>query len=1381
MAEKTLLLPLELDALYLEEGISVVDNLRLNELPYFNGKRDVNADNPNLSETIISQPFQNRNTFLKPGLHLHWFLPSAMMEGKVSEQKMEYSAVPNRWLVIKATRQGEEERNFERWLVESDYLHDPKSGYIESAVPLPLRYPYSDAQEKELAPPFCFVGRTVRLDSINSTPPARKGKYISDIPDTKLTAMSGGSFEFPLIYPYCRSLFGFHDPTGTTDPQSEYYVLGWNEDRELDNLESLISDLEVEEEVLNNQAKSLNDVIKNHLGWKLSDELLDRKGISKIVCFSHLKFSHKRNTSINHQDATVQLAVANTKEEALCAYLAQRLKAKQNPEFVEQQLGLLNCSGDIDNYDIDKKTSYEIKKHFEGFYALPGNDLWKIEEELPQKLKQEQSHLKEEFVLPDNLVETLCRLNQKQEAVFQTENRLRSLRYQLFVDWYKYMMSAYPLEDGLNQYPDADTIKGYLESILIDKEIQPLESERNRLKNQASDLKKNLEVQLKIEGELGRTLTLVSFPAPRFWAPKEPTVMLLEESMMDGKSNILTPVSNCGQMNEIRGLLINRSFEAIIDNETSLLDLLDQLDSEPEQEGESNQPFGRIIWEHQPWKPFLLAWALEIAAPSWGNNQTTEDLDYDPNYVTENYVLEEQSFDLTPKTKYKVRTEKYDRNRIRLADSNVYSGICILTSDSNDSLRDRLLNFELTADPEENQEVEHPLYTQLIAYIKRRMENYPRDYQVENYIREYLPRRFDLYTDFCKKDENDHFASIENLEKIKHWFEEEEGGRSRSSILSLQSVLKMAKDELDGLACLSQSLGGFNESLLMKKETLQLAINEPLGFENYQEFTRKVRDHVMETDAQGNNTSLNNKSAPLPLNVFSPIRAGKMDFIGLELIDTFGRVRKLRWEETITPTNMKGETAFPIDLPPRLVQAARIDFKFLRADQHQFNQNRIANDACHDKTTTPICGWIIPDNLNDSLLIYDGGGEILGSINLNSEWSVVPGKTNYPQKSNRITNDQVPNLHLRKVVNHILKIGKERNDVDQLEFLKHFSLVLNNALQNINPEGHKSNEGIALFVGRPIAVVRAVFNLELQETPAANQDWQNFEYGIQNDIPFDERDRDRFSSVKFLIRIGNYQKLNDGIIGYWKEAIDADSEGGYGYENNLFFAQQSDAIESQFIETQYWDPKNLDYEKTESPINLQQSLDDIPQTVTILMDPSRVINISSGILPTKEIKMPENLYKAVLHKMQVSLLISPLLTMKGAYNLPLPNLAGIGWSWLEKSDNHQWREIDQTPFLEKETFFQFASFEQKEACWEELLKKEWIKEGTEKPLFIASALQKKPSELKGLDEQFTDFQEEVLDILKRRSQFLSTSVDMEVVAATEIKEGWLLPKKAKNE
>ena len=67
-------------------------------------------------------------------------------------------------------------------------------------------------------------------------------------------------------------------------------------------------------------------------------------------------------------------------------------------------------------------------------------------------------------------------------------------------------------------------------------------------------------------------------------------------------------------------------------------------------------------------------------------------------------------------------------------------------------------------------------------------------------------------------------------------------------------------------------------------------------------------------------------------------------------------------------------------------------------------------------------------------------------------------------------------------------------------FLEAFLSGIEVALERIDPENFAQHEALALLMGRPIAVVRAVVNLELRGQPAINQDWNVFRTDIERDL-----------------------------------------------------------------------------------------------------------------------------------------------------------------------------------------------------------------------------------------------------------------------------------------
>jgi hypothetical protein len=346
-----------------------------------------------------------------------------------------------------------------------------------------------------------------------------------------------------------------------------------------------------------------------------------------------------------------------------------------------------------------------------------------------------------------------------------------------------------------------------------------------------------------------------------------------------------------------------------------------------------------------------------------------------------------------------------------------------------------------------------------------------------------------------------------------------------------------------------------------------------------------------------------------------------MSILRLRLVDTFGQVRDLNWSNIITTEQMSDpQSANRAMLPPRLMQPSCLNFRWLAAttDEQEMNDH---------PATMPICGWVLPNNLDNSLMIYDSQGKILGIINQRALWdSQAPGCPN-------ITVDAIVNKHLQQMVRYLLNQGEA--------FLNNFISVVDSALANIDPENFAQHQDLALLIGRPIALVRASLSLELQGPPAIHQGWNNF----RQDLRRATRDTNGFPDVAFPIRLGEYQQLNDGLVGYWKEQGDS-------YADDIFYAPQSDPITDAHIKTH-----------ADHPAPLQQTLEASPTMISMLVDPRGSVHATCGILPVKEITIPPDQYAAALQAIEVLFLSTPIVTDRGKINLPLPVESGYSWSW----------------------------------------------------------------------------------------------------------------------
>lgn len=575
---------------------------------------------------------------------------------------------------------------------------------------------------------------------------------------------------------------------------------------------------------------------------------------------------------------------------------------------------------------------------------------------------------------------------------------------------------------------------------------------------------------------------------------------------------------------------------------------------------------------------------------------------------------------------------------------------------------------------------------------------------------------------------------------------------SNVELKDFNTVVLQAQDVLNKNNFLSQSLGGFNEALQMLHQTFQLPIADPLGFADDQDFAQEVLQRV----------GKQSKYAPVPVFEFDPLRTGKLQLIELNVIDSFGQIKPVypkqlknndtvitnqnRFDESIyQPT---GEPVFAHtlnkgELPPRIAQPARINFRWLSAasDEVEMNDHPAAN---------PVCGWLVPDNIDKSILVFDADGNAVGSINkaltdesknsLPSQWGSAPG-TIHP-----IVIEQLANQHLINVINWLLKIP----------VLDSFIEILDETLDQIDPENFAQHTDLAILMGRPIAIVRASVNLEVKGNYAINQSWESFNADLNNVLTGkgsnNPRQTNGWENVKFPVRIGEHGQLNDGVLGYW---IDDDP-------SILHSSVPADDTDMQNL---FGKPTNTAGYDTKKPA-ITLSLADAPVNITLLIDPRGKAHAACGALPAKIIDIPEDQYKPSLKKMSFTFYTRPLLMPLGKIAIPLPAETGYQWSWLTQSNN-LWKEVSTTGIVHKEDFTR--GFKNGEAIWKDLVDNGWIEETVnDKGRVVPNSRRKKPEPTDNIKAQ-----QDKIQWMLDSGHIISADTQAQLSGSNEIKEGWL--------
>jgi hypothetical protein len=819
---------------------------------------------------------------------------------------------------------------------------------------------------------------------------------------------------------------------------------------------------------------------------------------------------------------------------------------------------------------------------------------------------------------------------------------------------------------------------------------------------------------------------LQTVEASRFWQPVEPVILMTGAGIQDTERHgrdgdlrsddklecpVLTTLpQGLDRLFSGKGDLEIADFEKDVQNfSQGVKDCLD---------ASISQAIALKQWQQQPWNPLILEWEV-LVQPTQGKLDVNGSA-FDADMITGNYQLSDNAVDLAVKP-----------NRNQLSDGAVYSNSCILTSQAGDQMLEKIAEFLqqfLEQLNEQAQETSQPAE----AFQNGRGGKQIQPNRIQDLLEFYHPhQQLKLTAEFLERFK---------LHYEDHTFSDNTSQTSQVKVndpiyVAICAGLKLFDGDGAPISFLSQSLSGFNDELLMHKQTLQLPVADPLSFGDDQTFTQEVAV-ALAGDIH---------SAPEPTNQFSPIRSGAMSITRLRLIDTFGQVKDFNEEdilaagkEILTPQRLTVPgSPHMIWLPPRLVQPARVDFRWLPA-------------SATVSASTPICGWVLPNSLGKSLAIYDHAGKALGSIlqrGSTIQWEPAPGR-------NRQV-DEIANPHLRKMVEQILSKGdstQEKTATDE-NFLADLLTAIESALATIDPESYAQHRSLALLTGRPLAVVRARLNLELQGEPAVNQGWHAFRADMERTI----RETGQFTRVRFPIRIGTHQQLNDGVVGYWKEDRD-------GYEQHKFyapqtpncalnrsidhpdividdqlwiakqaftekFAEQGDVIWQELLEIRWLKSlgKDAPYlaitaleERSEipltmltplaedinelleikaiDPLHILQTIDSPPQYLTMLVDPRGSVHVTSGLLPTKTITLPPEDYAPALETIEVSFLTTPILTESGTRSLPLPSEPGFDWTWLE---HNRWlnKDIFKESLQAQNQGGQFSDSEAMDTLW----------------------------------------------------------------------------------
>ena len=395
--------------------------------------------------------------------------------------------------------------------------------------------------------------------------------------------------------------------------------------------------------------------------------------------------------------------------------------------------------------------------------------------------------------------------------------------------------------------------------------------------------------------------------------------------------------------------------------------------------------------------------------------------------------------------------------------------------------------------------------------------------------------------------------------------------------------LTKAAETVKDMDVLSQQLTGFLEALRQKKNVPLLPLMPLEGVPDTADFVKRANAALAKSG-----TAISSPAPGYGEESFLPVRAGKLRLEELWIVDSFGQVQKigLKQEKVRSSETLRQENDGSIILPPRFLSPVRTVFEW--------------------KEDAPIFGCLMPNYLDHCLFVYDGQGNLLGSIQKQkkgAQWNSAPGTDLMPEDI------QDGDGHLQAFVKSFLGENNPRlgSLLQELDTLSAGTLRNGRFLQLCF--------GDVLFLGSAVA--------GLEEKGLS----------IQSDIWNMTPDTYGYETESVVMRLGDKRRSLNGLAG--------------------FYLRQEDILST--------------YDEFHSCLSgngdLKVSLKGGLNQLTLLFWPFGDISIRTGFLPSQTAKTLSRMKEEQLKNLDMMFRLMPVLGSPEDFNVLLPGNLEDFWEF----------------------------------------------------------------------------------------------------------------------
>tara|TARA_R110002051_G_scaffold86498_2_gene152386 strand:- start:55304 stop:59338 length:4035 start_codon:yes stop_codon:yes gene_type:complete len=1147
----------------------------------------------------------------KPGVHLHWTVPKAIANSTpVGNGGLKHPDAPDRWFVLRyeVLTSGKSIPS-KAWIVISNSTEKYTNTNPDNKTIWPTFPP------DEQSPFQVMIGD--QLDYTNTLNPKANNPI-------NLVAVGPGDPTMAANHQASKSVFGLYDdlsdyPSNTL-VEFTYLTIGWYDKPKNDILyidpnrvtaKQTIADLWV-------------DLMKNlHWTWdpdpSPSTQPLLPNPLPNISIYHGLLYGLQwegPNPTNGYASGapddfrTISISMGRTSVEALSALIAKKFANASYPQKeIEEVLEALQYSF-LDKYNnTDGPAEVDATNHQNGYEVKNGGLVWDIRPKTSSQLTPLNGDTQQKLPpIPAYYGKALGELNLQQVLVNQLRQELIATQQELYNSWYKknlyYLNYSQTPTSFTNEF---NTIKKKLET-LSETTLPTVEKQLNALR---TALTASVDSKLK-DYELHEVYL------DRFWAPNDPVIMmngLVRPEKYGGlgalfcRPSVLYP--------PIKGINFTDNGAPKSVNVTQLASLWKfNLGKNVPQEVNS------LIFES-----FFLTATTTMAtaiAQLAGINNPGENLINAINAIQNGTA---------PANKQKELIGVFPIPISRIIWSQAWNPLFLqwemkwyssyTAPDSNNPLPKNVLaqSWDFLGDTDGMD----------YSWTKATPPNIATTYRGQSILGAHAS--YNLAAQLKKYiDQNSHNDSISPINKYPF----------------IQKIL----DAILKWDLLSQKLTGFNNQLFLTDPNIILPLYNTSSY-TLDSATAQLIGNAQKLIPQSDSG-----------NPFLPVMAGHLQISKLMVVDTFGQVQPIvdvekginKALQPILPNNLvtKGFPGYA-QFAPRIPQPARIKFRWLAAEVNDLTP--ITTNAV--SSTSPICGWVVPNHLDGSLMIFNAKGGAQGAIQFIAggagtdnagieglRWNAVPG-SNAPLGSG----PQLKNIYLQGFVEALLKNGLENNTSAALQDIFNY---LNESMEQVDPTGQRRSNNLSVLIGEPLALVRA--NIQLEAESAISED-PSFKV-------VDKFETYNYENVIFPAALGAKTLETDSLLGYFIGTPDPLNPSNVFKQMSLPYGEKASINSSSYLK-----------QNKTIPLTLNKAADSVE--LTILTRPHGTVYIRTGHLPVKKVVVPQEGIVEALAAMELSFFIGPVLTNSQQISIPLPADVPGSWSWEMQEEITQWQTTEK--------------------------------------------------------------------------------------------------------